>query len=93
MNSGKKPRAPHVGVVCAWLSVLATVEQLVEFGLPSTRAAMMPAYPTKAVIQLLLAITFGILAGCLKRPRLYWLIVIPLIFLASWAILFLKGEA
>jgi len=93
MTFGEKSRAPQVGVVCAWLSVLATVEQLVEFGVPWTRAAMMPAYPTKAVIQFLIAIAFGVLGGFLKRPRLYWLIVIPLIFLASWAIMFLKGEA
>jgi hypothetical protein len=82
-----------VGTFCAWLSGIATVEQLVEFGVPPFRSLMMPSYPAKAFVQFSVAVILGVLAGFLKRPRLYWLVVVPILFLVTLALLFMRGEA
>jgi hypothetical protein len=80
------------GSLCAWASALATIEQLIESGLPTLRASMMRNYPDKMFAQLGFAVLCGIAAGRWGRRAYYWLVVLPLLWFLMLAVVIILGE-
>lgn len=80
------------GTIAAWASALATLEQVVESGVPALRASMMHAYPAKMFAQLSFAILFGVVAGHFGQRKYYWLAVVPLLWFLMLGLVVILGE-